>query len=255
MNNLRVPVQPSLLRGRVLVWFSCGAASAVAAKTTLEENPDAEILYCKVANEHPDNLRFLADVEGWIGKKIRILTNPDYPDADIFSVFRRTGWLVGPAGARCTVELKRRPRERYQQPGDVHVFGMAADEQKRIERFEENNPELYLWWPLLERGITKQDCFNVLRMAGIQPPAMYGLGYRNSNCIGCVKGGKGYWNKVRHDFPDVFQNMARFERQFGARIFRDTWLDELPTNAGKYESEYNIECGPFCTPERQQGGG
>ena len=231
---------------RVLVWFSCGAASAVAAKITLEEHPDAEVLYCRVANEHPDNMRFLRDVERWLGTEIRILTNPDYPDADIFSVFRRTGWLVGPAGARCTVELKRRPREWYQRPGDVHVFGMTVDEPARIQRFERNNPELYLWWPLLERGITKQDCFDMLNRAGIILPVMYRLGYKNANCIGCVKGGAGYWNKIRRDFPDVFGRMAQFEREFGAHVLPDVWLDELPPDAGRYESEYEIECGPVC---------
>lgn len=31
---------------------------------------------------------------------------------------------------------------------------------------------------------------------------MYDLGYANNNCIGCVKGGIGYWNKIRIDFPE-----------------------------------------------------
>ena len=246
--NIRVPTQPALplQNRRVLVWFSCGAASAVAAKITLEEYPDAEVLYCRVANEHPDNMRFLRDVERWIGKEIKILTNPDYPDADIFSVFRRTGWIVGHGMARCTIDLKRVPRERYQRPGDIHVFGMTADERARIDRFERNNPELYLWWPLLERGLTKQDCFDIIRRAGIELPAMYRLGYKNANCVGCVKGGKGYWNKIRCDFPEAFDRMARFEREIGARIFPDVWLDELPPDAGRYESEYETECGPVC---------
>ncbi len=238
---------------RYLVWFSCGAASAVAAKITLEKYPDAEVLYCRVVNEHPDNMRFLRDVERWLGKEIKILTNPDYPDADIFSVFQRTGWLVGPAGARCTVELKRKPREKYQGIADIHIFGMTADEEVRIRRFEKNNPELYLWWPLLEYGITKQDCFDMLNRAGIELPAMYHLGYKNNNCIGCVKGGKGYWNKIRRDFPNVFERMARFEREIGACIFPDVWLDELPPDAGRYESEYEIECGPVCAMSRENG--
>ncbi len=37
---------------------------------------------------------------------------------------------------------------------------------------------------------------------------MYDLGYPNNNCIGCVKGGMGYWNKIRKDFPEVFQKRA-----------------------------------------------
>lgn len=84
---------------RALVWFSCGAASAVAAKLAVEKYGDAcEVLYCDtLAYEHPDNPRFLAAVERWIGKTVKILKSPDY--ADIFDVFRRTGWLVGKDGA------------------------------------------------------------------------------------------------------------------------------------------------------------
>ena len=32
---------------------------------------------------------------------------------------------------------------------------------------------------------------------------MYDLGYPNNNCIGCIKGGMGYWNRIRKDFPDI----------------------------------------------------
>jgi PP-loop superfamily ATP-utilizing enzyme len=40
---------------RVLVWFSCGAASAVAAKLAVEKYGDqCEVLYCDtLAYEHP----------------------------------------------------------------------------------------------------------------------------------------------------------------------------------------------------------
>ena len=246
-SKVRTPQQPALFRGRVLVWFSCGAASACAAKLTLEQYPDAEILYCDtLAYEHPDNRRFIADVEKWIGKEIKILKSEKYQD--IFDVFDKTGWLVGVSGARCTQKLKRNVREQYQGVGDVHVFGFGVDELARLARFERDNPELYLLFPLRDAGMNKQDCLNMLMQAGIELPAMYKLGYKNNNCIGCVKGGKGYWNKIRVDFPDYFERMAKFERKINARIFNDVWLDELPLNVGRYESEFETECGVVCTP-------
>jgi len=244
--TIREPRQPSLLKGRVLVWFSCGAASACAAKLTINQYPDAEILYCDtLANEHPDNRRFIADVERWLGREVKILRSTQY--RDIFDVFDKTGWLVGPGGARCTIELKRNVREAYQGPGDLHVFGMGADEAKRISRFEQNNPELYLWWPLAEAGMTKQDCLNMLMSAGIELPAMYKLGYKNNNCIGCVKGKAGYWNKIRRDFPAAFERMAQQERKMGATCIKGVYLDALDPSAGRYESEFEIECGPACS--------
>lgn len=238
---------------RVLIWFSCGAASACAAKLALEQRPDAEILYCDtLAYEHPDNRRFLSDCAKWYGKEIKLLRSEEY--TDIFDVFNRTGWLVGPAGARCTTELKKKVRENYANPRDVHVFGYTADEHRRIARFEKNNPELYCWWVLQDAGMDKQSCLATLNTAEIELPAMYRLGYRNNNCIGCVKGGKGYWNKIRRDFPDAFERMAQQEHKMDVRIFKDGWLDDLPPDAGRYDQEFDIECGVVCTQPPLFGG-
>lgn len=41
--------------------------------------------------------------------------------------------------------------------------------------------------PLIEEGIDKQGCLDIIAAAGIKLPAMYGLGYKNNNCLGCVK--------------------------------------------------------------------
>lgn len=55
---------------RVLCWFSCGAASAVATKLMLQKTPDALVVRNVVAEEHPDNERFAADCSKWFGKEI-----------------------------------------------------------------------------------------------------------------------------------------------------------------------------------------
>lgn len=56
-------------------------------------------------------------------------------------------------------------------------------------------------------------------MAGINIPVMYQLGY---NCIGCLKGSMGYWNKIRIDFPDMFKERAEDERLIGAKNRRNS---------------------------------
>ncbi|MFA6242684.1 MAG: hypothetical protein WC655_17225 [Candidatus Hydrogenedentales bacterium] len=243
---------------RVLSWFSCGDASAVAAKLAIDSyGEQVEICYCDtLAHEHPDNIRFLTDVERWLDRSVTILHSPDY--ADIYDVFRKTRWLVGPAGARCTTELKKNVRRAYERPNDLHVFGFTAEEAKRIERFGGENPELQAIFPLMEHGLTKAECHRIVREAGIELPAMYRLGYRNNNCIGCVKGGLGYWNKIRVDFPEAFERMAKLERELdaainktetredGKRIRHRLFLDELPPERGHYEQEPDIECGVLC---------
>ena len=57
---------------RRLVWISAGAASAVAAKLDIASHPDAErvLAYTNPGSEHPDNVRFLADLERWLQSPI-----------------------------------------------------------------------------------------------------------------------------------------------------------------------------------------
>jgi PP-loop superfamily ATP-utilizing enzyme len=243
------------LVSRVLAWFSCGDASAVAAKLAVDKYGDrCEVLYCDTfAYEHPDNRRFFADCERWFGRSIKVLRSEQY--RDIFDVFTKTRWLVGVQGARCTTELKKNVRRAYQRPGDLHVFGFTAEEQGRVSKLFAENPEVEAEFPLIERGLTKAQCHAIVRDAGIELPAMYMLGYKNNNCIGCVKGQSGYWNKIRVDFPEHFDRMAKLEREIGAAINKRyekgkrirVFLDELPPDAGRYEREADIDCGVLCT--------
>ena len=242
---------------RVLCWFSCGAASAVAAKLAVEKYGDrCEILYCDtLAYEHPDNRRFMTDVAAWTGTEIKLLRSAKY--TDIYDVFNKTGWLIGPQGARCTTELKKLVRRAYQRDGDIHVFGLTADEGPRITKFAVGEPDLKCDWLLRDSGVTKALTLWAIRDAGIELPAMYKLGYKNNNCIGCVKGQAGYWNKIRYDFPDAFARMALQERRMNVAICKTyagdgkrkrLFLDELPVDMGRYTAEPDIECGVVCVP-------
>jgi hypothetical protein len=234
---------------RRVVWFSCGAASAVAAKVTLERHPEAVVVYCDTSrSEHPDNARFMRDVEDWIGQPVQRIKSERYGTVE--EVFEDTRYMSGPKGARCTTEMKKIPRFQFQRADDIHIFGFTADEGKRIASFKQRNPDMYLEWPLADDGTTKEDCFNVLRHAKIVLPAMYGLGYKNNNCLGCVKAtSPKYWNKVRVDFPAKFEERCVQSRRLGVRLVRlhgeRIFLDELPADKVEGEEE-SISCGPEC---------
>lgn len=236
---------------RVIVWFSCGAASAVTAKLASEKYANRlEVVYCDTSlDEHPDNQRFLFDVEKWIGLSIKRIRSSKYQNVD--EVIEKTRYMSGVAGARCTTELKKIPRFQYQQPDDFQLFGLCADEQKRIERFEKNNPDLNLEWILRDRDIKKEDCFKILKQSGIERPIIYDVGFDNANCIGCLKAqGAKYWNLVRIHRPDIFEKRCEQSRELGVRLVKiqgkRIFLDELDPNAGKRSKVEIIDCGPQC---------
>ena len=181
---------------RPVVWFSCGAASAIAAKLSIKKYGDVcQVVYCDTGGEHESNKKFLKDVENWLGVKITVLKNKKYNNH--FEVFEDKNFFVKVGFAYCTIELKKKLRLEYQTPDDVHILGYTYDEKLRVERFDKNNPELLTDWILIDKQVTKEDCLGILWQVGIDLPKLYDLGYNHNNCIGCVKGGIGYWNKIK----------------------------------------------------------
>jgi hypothetical protein len=239
---------------RIVCRFSCGAASAVATKLTLAKyGPEHVVItYSNPGSEHGDNERFLADCERWFGHPVTILKSEKYRDT--WDVWERERFIAGVRGAPCTGLLKRAPTYAFQQPGDILVFGYTVEEKARAESFRRQNFEQVLETPLIDAGLSKADCLAIIERAGIELPTMYKLGYRNNNCIGCPKGGMGYWNKIRKDFPEVFERMAGLQRELGpgSGFLRDhaksrrITLDELDPERGRHEDDPDIECSLMC---------
>ena len=130
-------------------------------------------------------------------------------------------------------------------PGMVYVWGYDADERGRAERTAAAS-EFGVRFPLIEHNLAKADCHAIAAELGIKRPAMYDLGYSNNNCVGCVKGGRGYWNKVRRDFPEVFERRARQEREIGRSCINGCFLDELDPSAGNMAQEVMPACSFDC---------
>jgi 3'-phosphoadenosine 5'-phosphosulfate sulfotransferase (PAPS reductase)/FAD synthetase len=239
----------------IAVWFSCGAASAVAAKVTLAKYPDCTIrvINTPILEEDADNRRFLADVQDWLGVEIETAINPKWPAGSVDELWEARGYMSGPGGAICTAELKKKARQIWERENhhDWLVLGFTAEEKHRHDMFALGERENIL--PvLIEEGLTKADCFQIIQAAGIELPRMYRLGYPNANCIGCVKAtSPTYWNHVRKMHPDIFQRRAELSRQLGVRLTRykgkRIFLDELPeTASGGRMKDISWECGIFC---------
>jgi hypothetical protein len=238
----------------IAVWFSCGVASAVATKKTIEKygkTHNVIIVNNPVVNEHIDNDRFLKDCEIWFGQKILKAINKNYPNCDIREVFDKRKYISGVNGSPCTTQLKKEARYQFEKKNkiDWHVLGFTVEEKNRSDRFMKFERENLI--PILiDEKLTKVDCFNIISKAKIELPEIYKLGFPNANCIGCVKSqSPTYWNLVRDTFPKIYKERAEQSRRIGAKLVKRKgkriFLDELleTDKGGKIKS---WECSIFC---------
>ena len=251
--------------------FSCGSTSAIATKITLDElgSDNVEIIYADPGAEHPDNHRFLKDCEEKLfNKKVTVVKSDKYDT--IFDVFKERRFLAGPAGAPCTIEMKKIPIRNYlgaRLYDEIQVFGFDPKDaaRSRVKKFKANNPDIKPWFPLVEKDITKEECLDRLTNLDIEIPEMYRLGFPNANCIGCVKDENiKYWQNTRELFPTTFAWYAEFERQIGKvvdgkprgaainkryikGVRHRLFLDELPQKEVKEEEkQMDFFCGYTC---------
>ncbi len=228
-------------------YFSAGASSAVATKLAIGQID--RIMYTHIEDHHPDTLRFIQACEKWFEKPVEIWQSP-YKNVDTACRYNR--FIRSPkTGAVCTKHLKRLVRQKfeYENEGNLRiVWGLDCDEQDRADRITANMPNHEHLFPLIEQGVTKEWAHQILNASGIKRPAMYDLGYNNNNCVGCIKGGMGYWNHIRVDFPEVFTARAKMEREIGFPILgtKYGWLDELDPERGRHTPPIVDDCGIMC---------
>ena len=223
--------------GRVLIWWSTGAASYVAAKLALKKYPDAIIARCETSNEDEDNYRFEQDVIRRLNRPITILKSDEY--ISVPDVWEGRKFMSGPYGAPCTGIMKIAPRIAFQLPTDKHIFGYTADREDvlRFKRLKENFFELDVEAPLIDHGVTKAGTLAIVEMDGLELPRTYAMGFPCANCLktGCVKASSpDYWSLFRHHFPERFKGTAEMSRRIGARLTRikneRIYIDEIPAD-------------------------
>lgn len=202
---------------KIICWWSGGVTSAVACKLAIEEygSEKIQVIMLDTRNEDDDTYRFLKDCEIWYGLKIERLKSTDY--TNIQETWYKHKSLNTATGAVCSYMLKRRVREKWEKENDFQhqVFGFefAKKEMNRARSLLANHAHTNPLFHLIDHKMTKLDCLNYVKKAGLTIPRAYRLGFNNNNCLktGCVQGGIGYWKKIQSEMPGLFEKMAKVE--------------------------------------------
>lgn len=234
-------------------WISAGISSFMGGYLAGDVD---KWIYIDISNQHEDSIRFIHDCEKAIGKEIQVLKSSQYACvADCVRVF---GGFRNPHNgfSPCTNWLKKRVRKHWEEEHRecelIYVWGFDQQERARAERTAAENLQTVHEFPLIEKNLSKKDVHGLFKRIFTFPrPRMYEMGYPNNNCIGCIKGGFGYWNRIRTDFPEVFQQRAALERTVGHSMLKDykgkpIYLDELEPDRGNMAMEIFPECSIMC---------
>jgi hypothetical protein len=224
-------------RRRVIVGFSGGVTSAWCLGWALRNYPREEVvaLWHDTKEEHPDTYRFLREMAAAL--QIEITERSD--GRSVTQLFRDEGMLGNGQNTMCSRILKAEPcsafvrdlkigdaLSRMFHPGEpieiIKVIGYSASEPKRVTRMVGRcaAEEITARFPVIEEKVTKQDTADWCQCTmSVKPSAMYEWA-EHANCIGCVKGGKAYWLAVAENHPEVFEQRAQLEEEFGHSIIR-----------------------------------
>lgn len=166
------------------------------------------------------------------------------------------GYSGAPLSRVCTVDHKIRVLERWIKKNaerlPVETFiGISTDEYERAKTGQ-NEYEIRRY-PLLELGLNRIDCANIIAEAGLPVPP-------KSSCFFCPFHSILTWSELRRDRPDLFEKAAEIEDTLNARRERrnkpPVYLtrrlrplrDAVSTAPDSlFGSEMNGECdGGFC---------
>lgn len=204
----------------VIAWWSGGVTSAVTCRLCLDwfGEKNVRIIFIDTHNEDEDTYRFLKECENWYGKQIECISNPNYKS--IQDVWYQELCLNTAAGAACSGKLKRETRLLFEQTNSFsyQAFGFEIKEIDRALGMKLNNPKAKPIFPLITELLTKKDCIKLIERENnlfhpLRVPRSYYEGYHNNNCFktGCVQGGIGYWQKIKREYPEKFEAMAKVE--------------------------------------------
>jgi hypothetical protein len=230
----------------IISWFSAGVSSAIATKYAIDKYGEIKIIYIHIDDQHKDTMRFVNDCQSWFGQEIEILQSEI---RDVKTALLKAGFVNSPYGSPCTRILKKSVRSEWERNNNYHfhyIWGYDLNEQSRADRIVASMSDHDHEFPLIDNGICKSTAHGMLERSGINRPEMYDMGYPNNNCIGCVKGGMGYWDAIRRDFPSVFHEMCEVEKTIGGQVFKQFPLSELPFGAGRTHKIIVPDCGLFC---------
>lgn len=153
------------------------------------------------------------------------------------------GWSGAPMSRSCTADHKIKVVGKYiksvvpkaELPVEVFI-GISVDEIERAGRGKNESWEERKY-PLLDLGLRRSDCVNVIKDAGLPVPP-------KSSCFFCPFHSLQVWSELRRDEPELFEKAAQLEDKLIERRMARNSQPVYLTRRGKPIRDAVGEAGP-----------
>ncbi|MFH0802603.1 MAG: phosphoadenosine phosphosulfate reductase family protein [bacterium] len=204
--------------------FSGGADSTATAILWKQENVEFELLFADTGVELPETYWTVLEVSKKLGVKLNVV---QYIHGGFLPNLIHNGKMLPGRSVRwCTYKLKRQPSDKFveEHHGELAI-GITADEGHRAEGKSEK-PFLLLF-PLVEKGITKDDTFKICRKEKLLNPC---YSWRSScSCFCCLFQRLSDWRGLLKKHPDLYRLSEKFEEVSKSQFRSDRSLKEIRT--------------------------
>ena len=204
--------------------------------------PLHEVIYCDTGMEFPamvEHINRLEQIFTGAGIKFTRLKSEKSFEYLMFeyqpkrsnpALKDKSGWSwPGPKARWCTELLKTRVINKYlddlrNQYSMVQLIGLAADEQARLNREHNQNPEHR--HPLVEWSWTEADCLKYCYDAGFDWGGLYDI-FNRVSCWCCPLQSLDELRKLRKHFPDLWARLLDMEHHTWRTFRADYSVDQL----------------------------
>jgi hypothetical protein len=134
------------------------------------------------------------------------------------------------------IPIRRWLRKQGAREAGVQI-GISIDEAHRAK--DANVKWITHKWPLIEMGLTRQDCINILEEEGLPIPP-------KSSCFMCPYRRISEWTKLRAEQPQEFDRAVEYEKAHPG-LFLSYKAKPLDKIVGMQETMFeSAECGGYC---------
>jgi hypothetical protein len=209
---------------REIVTYSMGVCSAYIACRLQETCQRPLCVFSDTKAEDEDTYRFGQEVAAQWG----VETDEASDGRHLWDFFREQHLIPARQIPACSIAMKIKPFEawldRFVESGGTGrvAVGYEAEEWDRIEgRLKHwKRKEVSLWFPLVEWGVSKAQCFGFFLERGITPPRIY-RHMNHANCLPCKNFRMNDWVALRHHYPEKFDAAQALEEEMGV-----TWMQD-----------------------------